>query len=90
LKNALKKKLEKIFHDKMVEVTDLFQLTPSGDPKPNMGRWLSYLEEVGCRRVAKNFVANQAQVLIRDPVWFEDRIVVPLDLAEKALVLGLP
>lgn len=62
----------------------MFQLGLDDD-RP-VSTWTKYLEGIGCRRVCLERVPK-GFVLIDDPIWYNDKIQVPRELAMKALVM---
>lgn len=77
-------KLEEIFSKKMALL--------AFDVDRPVSTWSAYLETVGCRRVHYKGIRKSPKgfVLIDDPIWHGDHILVPRDVAIKILVLGLP
>jgi len=55
------------------------------DDRP-VATWTEYLESIGCRRVHGRR-PPRGFVRIEDPIWHGDQILVPRDLALKALAL---
>lgn len=81
---SARSKLEGIFSKKMA-------LLAFDDDRP-VSTWSAYLETVGCRRVHYKGVRKSPRgfVLLNDPIWHGDQILVPRDTALKILVMGLP
>lgn len=53
--------------------------------------WSGYLESIGCKKISRSGNTTSTDYLIHDPSPFDVAlIVVPKDIAEKILVLGLP
>jgi hypothetical protein len=86
--NAIEEnKLFSIFDNKYKE------LVFSGNLLHPFDRWSSYLSHVGCIKfefgteIQKSAIENE---ILHDPSPFGGFILVPKDIAEKILVLGLP
>jgi hypothetical protein len=55
--------------------------------------WSEYLSGIGCRRVhlrAQMKRPLKGFLFVEDPIWSSVAIMVPREVALKALVLGLP
>jgi hypothetical protein len=80
----LRSKLQDTFGRKMFEL--------SFDTERPVSTWSEYLSTIGCRRVAKNqsSKAPRGHLLIDDPIWHGDGILIPRDVAVRVLALGLP
>jgi len=55
--------------------------------------WLEYLSGIGCRRVHLRSQSKRPPkgfLFVEDPIWSSAAILVPHEVAVKALVLGLP
>lgn len=76
--------LQDVFSKKMLELA-------FDDERP-VSTWSEYLSTIGCRRVAKNqsSKAPRGHLLIDDPIWHGDGILIPRDVAVRVLALGLP
>lgn len=48
--------------------------------------WTEYLESIGCRRAATK-KSVRGFVVVDDPIWHDNKILMPRDLAMKVLVL---
>lgn len=61
------------------------------DDRP-VSTWSEYLAGIGCRRVSMSVTprAPRGHLLIEDPIWYGDGILVPRPVAERALFVGLP
>lgn len=61
------------------------------DARP-VSTWAAYLSTIGCRRVVKKGCSKvpRGHLLIDDPIWHGDGILVPREVAAKVLVMGLP
>lgn len=81
---SLRHKLHDAFSQKMFEL--------SFDEERVVSTWAEYLSTIGCRRVVKNdsSKAPRGHVLIDDPIWHGDGILVPKDVAARVLIMGLP
>lgn len=81
---SLRARLHHIFSKKMAEMA-------FSDDRP-VSTWSEYLSTVGCRRVHLREEAKSPRgfVLVEDPIWHGDQILVPRDVALKVLVVGLP
>lgn len=55
---------------------------------PNFSSWMKYLEDIGCRIVPKDAKTKRGFIRVEDPCHHQNRIEIPKDFAEKALVLG--
>lgn len=55
---------------------------------PSFSSWMKYLEDIGCRIVPKISYRSIHYVYVDDACHSENKIEVPKDLAERALVLG--
>lgn len=78
-------KLEKIFLDRMASL--------SFDEDRPTSTWSLYLESIGCRRVnhgCERPSPPRGFVVVEDPIWMGDYILIPMDIVPKILVLGLP
>lgn len=64
------------------------------DDDRRVATWTQYLEDIGCRRVHVKGLSDprppRGFVMVEDPVWYGDHIIIPRDVAIKALVVGLP
>lgn len=83
---SMKSRVEAVFSKKMAALA-------FDDERP-VATWTQYLEGIGCRRVHfKRYFGlprprpPRGYIIIEDPIWHGDQILVPRDLAEKVIVL---
>jgi len=74
----MRSRLTELFWKKMVSLL--------ADEECPVSTWREYLESVGCRRVA-TARAPKGFVLVDDPIWQGNKIQIPRDMADKALVM---
>lgn len=82
---STRSKLEDIFYKKMSELA-------FDDDRP-VSTWSAYLAEIDCRRVhldSDKVKAPRGFVIIKDPIWHGDYILIPKNTAVRVLALGLP
>ena len=98
MNKASKNKLAHIFGVKYFELigspTDspriyasMYANLASGTP-PKFSNWMKYLEDIGCRIVPKESKMKRGFVRVEDPCYHQNKIEIPKELANKALVLG--
>lgn len=71
-------KLTDIFYNKMRSLL-------ADDNRP-VSTWTAYLDSIGCRRIADDRRVR-GFVVVDDPIWHDNKILMPRDLAIKVLVL---
>jgi hypothetical protein len=82
LTEKVKKVLDGILHRKLAEVL-------GDDTFITASKWTEYLEGVGCRRVHKEKKKHgEFFVMVDDPFWRGDQILMPRDLMDRVVVLG--
>lgn len=75
---GMREKLRDILSKKMASLA-------FDDERP-VSTWTAYLDSIGCRRVATE-KRVRGFVVVDDPIWHDNKILMPRDLAHKALVL---
>lgn len=63
-------------------------VTLTSSTPPMFSRWMKYLEDIGCKIVPKDAKTRRGFVRVEDPCHHLNKIEIPRDFAEKALVLG--
>lgn len=76
--NSMCSRLTDIFYKKMRELLL--------DDDRQASTWTEYLESIGCRRVATKKIVK-GFVIVDDPIWHDNKIMLTRDLAMKVLVL---
>lgn len=75
---GMRSRLASIFYDKMLALL-------VDDDRP-VSTWTAYLDNIGCHRVATDKQVR-GFVVVDDPIWHDNKILMPRDLAMKVLVL---
>lgn len=68
--------------------SNMYVVLTSSTTPPKFSNWMKYLEDLGCRIVPKESKSRRGFVRVEDPCHHQNRIEVPRDFADKALVLG--
>lgn len=74
----MRSRLTDIFYKKMRSLL-------ADDSRP-VSTWTAYLDSIGCRRIADDRRVR-GFVVVDDPIWHDNKILMPRDLAMKVLVL---